>query len=164
MSWRRLLFAFLLLCAGIGLLLSTASRVSPVAITVGQETVVLHPPRDAPTRRRIALHEKIHRAQYRQVGVGRFVLRYIFDRRARLMWEAEASLPAICQLAQGGPVAAERGLQLAATRLQDYWVVRPISSGEAHARIREAYRGGKGCQDPLIAGELPRARDDRAAE
>lgn len=119
------------------------NRVKPVAITVGQRTVILRDMADPAGRAQLRLHEAVHRSQFRRHGLLRFLVRYAFDADQRLRWEAEASAAALCPVRGRGTFDFAVAQQVEA--LRQYGVVGAVPEPVARAHLALAFRDGRVC-------------------
>lgn len=150
----------------IGIVLFSGWRVhtiAPLAMTIGQTTLVRPTEADPARLARLDQHEAVHRRQFRRAGFLRFLVLYAFDRQQRLDWEAEAYLAVFCSQ----PVHREplpEAMNRLAARLQSYWMVRPVSRREARRHLLRTLVRRARCGESRIArsaapaSTLPAAR------
>lgn len=132
-------------------------KVRPVAITIGQVTVFLHPEHDPGARLAQHVHEAVHRRQFREHGLVPFLGTYLIDRTQRLAWEAEARAAVLC---------LTPGLRHSELARLEAWHARglayhlPFGSIPPELSleyIRQAFRQGESCGALLADLPAPRA-------
>jgi hypothetical protein len=144
-GWIRSVIVTIVFCCGAAAVLGAAvlQRVKPVAITVGQRTLILRDMADPAGRAQLRLHEAMHRSQFRQHGLLRFLVRYALDADQRLRWEAEASAVALCPVRGRATFAFAVAQQVEA--LRQYGVVGAVPESVARAHLAVAFRNGSVC-------------------
>ena len=148
MSGRRrgiVVLALLVAALSSALAAGVLHRVRPVAITLGQRTLILRDMTDPEARAQLRLHEAVHRMQFRRHGLIRFLFLYAFDSDQRLRWEAEASAACLCTLRDGGGFLLEAAAAAQVDALRRYAVVGAIPEPVARAHLDGAFRDGTAC-------------------
>ena len=143
----RVVVAALLICTGVAAVVCARaiSRVQPVAITFGQATVILKEYPDQHANARQQIHEAVHRLQYREHGLVRFLAAYFFDQDRRLAWEAEALAATLCYSRSREANRLDQLTDAAVEGLRLYWVAGQIPRRRASTHIQRAYREGGAC-------------------